>query len=197
VHDDLSARDLRRIRECPLQLLVTHPRRCDARRLVGLCRCLEEADGTHDAVTGLDEVVTAEARHLGQAGQQVLADVLDELVGATLVDSLVPDRELGTLLIQLAQAGFHNPIIRPVEADAVPGEEAAAARVRNADLAENWRLVREREGQSYQWPEERERYSRYRVFTGLTRAEGAVISDLARRSARTSGGATESTSSPS
>jgi len=56
----------------------------------------------------------------------------------------------------------------------VPGEEAAAARVQNADLAENWRLVREREGQSYQWPEERERYSRYRVFTGLTRAEGAV-----------------------
>jgi hypothetical protein len=34
--------------------------------------------------------------------------------------------------------------------------------------------VQEREGQSYQWPEERERYSRYRVFMGVTRAEGAV-----------------------
>jgi len=34
--------------------------------------------------------------------------------------------------------------------------------------------VREREGQSYQWPEERDRYSRYRVFLGTTRAEGAV-----------------------
>ena len=33
---------------------------------------------------------------------------------------------------------------------------------------------KEREGQSYQWPEERERYSRYRVFMGVTRAEGAV-----------------------
>ena len=34
--------------------------------------------------------------------------------------------------------------------------------------------MQEREGQSYQWPEERERYSRYRVFMGVTRAEGAV-----------------------
>ena len=28
----------------------------------------------------------------------------------------VPDRELGPLLIQLAQAGFHDPIIKPVDA---------------------------------------------------------------------------------
>jgi hypothetical protein len=34
--------------------------------------------------------------------------------------------------------------------------------------------VRERDGESYQWPEERELYSRYRVFVGTTRAEGAV-----------------------
>ena len=37
---------------------------------------------------------------------------------------------------------------------------------RGRDLAEDWGLVQEREGQSYQWPEERERYSRYRVFMG-------------------------------
>jgi hypothetical protein len=86
----------------------------------------------------------------------------------------VPDRELGPLLLQLAQAGFHNPTIRPVDADGAPGERVAAARARNTDLAEDWRLLREREGQSYQWPEERERYSRYRVFIGTTRAEGAV-----------------------
>ena len=86
----------------------------------------------------------------------------------------VPDRELGPLLLQLAQAGFHNPTIRPVDADGAPGERVAAARGRNTDLAEDWRLLREREGQSYQWPEERERYSRYRVFIGTTRAEGAV-----------------------
>jgi hypothetical protein len=84
----------------------------------------------------------------------------------------VPDRELGPLLLQLAQAGFHSPIIKPVGADGA-GDAAAPARPK-ADLAEDWRLVREREGESYQWPEERERYSRYRVFIGTTRPEGAV-----------------------
>jgi hypothetical protein len=86
----------------------------------------------------------------------------------------VPDRELGPLLIQLAQAGFHNPIIKPVDAAGASGEEAALARGPRADLPEDWRLMREREGESYQWPEERDRYSRYRVFIGTTRAEGAV-----------------------
>jgi hypothetical protein len=86
----------------------------------------------------------------------------------------VPDAELGPLLIQLAQAGFPSPIIKPVGADGAASEVAARAHGSKADLAEDWRLVREREGQSYQWPEDRERYSRYRVFLGTTRAEGAV-----------------------
>jgi hypothetical protein len=86
----------------------------------------------------------------------------------------VPDRELGPLLIQLAQAGFHNPTIKPVGADGTSGKTPASADRRTADLPEDWRLVRERERESYQWPEERERYSRYRVFMGTTRAEGAV-----------------------
>ena len=86
----------------------------------------------------------------------------------------VPDRELGSLLIELAQAGFHNPIIRPVDAGGASGEEAAPTRGPRTDLPEDWRPLREREGESYQWPEERDRYSRYRVFLGTTRAEGAV-----------------------
>jgi hypothetical protein len=86
----------------------------------------------------------------------------------------VPDRELGPLLIQLAQAGFHHPAITPVDPEAKPGEEDAAARGWNADLAEGWQLVREREDESYQWPDKRERYSGYRVFLGTARAEGAV-----------------------
>ena len=86
----------------------------------------------------------------------------------------VPDRELGPLLIRLAAAGFRNPVIEPVGADA--GTEAAtvAAFGPNADLALVWQLVRERDGESYQWPEERDRYSRYRVFIGTTSVEGAV-----------------------
>jgi hypothetical protein len=86
----------------------------------------------------------------------------------------VPDRELGPLLIQLGQAGFHNPIIKPVGADATFDKATAAVGGQTADLPEDWRLVRERERQSYQWPNEREHYSRYRVFIGTTRAEGAV-----------------------
>ena len=86
----------------------------------------------------------------------------------------VPDRELGPLLLQLAQAGFHNPIIEPLGADRTSGKTAASAGGATADLPEDWRLVREREGQSYQWPDKRERYSRYRVFMGTTHAEGAV-----------------------
>ena len=86
----------------------------------------------------------------------------------------VPDRELGRLLIELAQAGFHNPIITPVDAGNASGEEGAPARGPMTDLPEDWRLLREREGEAYQWPEERDRYSRYRVFLGTTRAEGAL-----------------------
>ncbi len=86
----------------------------------------------------------------------------------------VPDRDLGPLLTALAQAGFFNPIIKSVGFQAASGKVTAAARQRTGDLAEEWRLVREREGESYQWPEERDLYSRYRVFLGTTRAEGAV-----------------------
>jgi hypothetical protein len=86
----------------------------------------------------------------------------------------VPDQELGPLLIQLAQAGFHDPIIEPFGGDATPGRRAARAVGRTGDLPEDWRLLQEREGQSYQWPAQREHYSRYRVFIGITRAEGAV-----------------------
>jgi hypothetical protein len=86
----------------------------------------------------------------------------------------VPDRELGPLLTQLARAGFHNPLIKPVVGDR-PSRRAAASRPGGtADLPENWSLVREREGESYQWPDERDQYSRYRVFMGTTRGEGAV-----------------------
>jgi hypothetical protein len=86
----------------------------------------------------------------------------------------VPDRELGPLLTRLAAAGFDSPTIRPVSADRARGKAAASARRRQADLPEEWRLVRERGGEAYQWPEERDHYSRYRVFMGTTRTEGAV-----------------------
>ncbi len=86
----------------------------------------------------------------------------------------VPDRELGPLLTRLAAAGFENPIISHVGADGASDNAAAPARRGPLDLPEDWRLVREREGESYRWPNERDQYKPYRVFVGTTRAEGAV-----------------------
>ena len=86
----------------------------------------------------------------------------------------VPDRELGPLLTQLSQAGFDSPIITPLVADGAPDKADAVARRRTADLPDDWRVVRERKGESYRWPNGRDRYSPYRVFMGTTRAEGAV-----------------------
>jgi hypothetical protein len=86
----------------------------------------------------------------------------------------VPDRELGPLLTQLAHAGFDNPIITAMGADGAPADERAFVRRRTADLPDDWRVIRERDEESYRWPDGRDRYSRYRVFVGTTRAEGAV-----------------------
>jgi hypothetical protein len=86
----------------------------------------------------------------------------------------VPDRELGPLLTQLSEAGFDNPIIKLVGADGASAKAASPARRRPVDLPEDWRVVQEREGESYRWPKGRDRYAPYRVFMGTTRAEGAV-----------------------
>jgi hypothetical protein len=83
----------------------------------------------------------------------------------------VPDPELGPLLTHLAEAGYRDPIIKPVAGD---GPARALGRHSPADLPEEWDLVGERASQSYQWPDERDMYSRYRVFMAVTRAEGAV-----------------------
>ncbi len=86
----------------------------------------------------------------------------------------VPDRELGPLLTRLAEAGFDNPIISHVGADGASDQAAPPVRGGPLDLPDDWRLVREREGESYRWPNGRDRYKPYRVFVGTTRAEGAV-----------------------
>jgi hypothetical protein len=94
---------------------------------------------------------------------------VEELRSPTLS---VPDRELGPLLSQLSRAGFDNPAINYVGGD--DGLEQAGSRAEAGDLPQDWRVVRERKGESYRWPQGRDRYSPYRVFIGTTRAEGAV-----------------------
>jgi hypothetical protein len=98
----------------------------------------------------------------------------------------VPDRELGPLLTQLSDAGFDNPIIRAAGADGTATRTAAPARGGPADLPDDWRLMRERDGESYRWPKSRDNYAPYRVFMGTTRAEGAVqvgLGETVRRNA--------------
>jgi hypothetical protein len=86
----------------------------------------------------------------------------------------VPDRDLGPLVARLSEAGFANPIITHVGAGGPSDGAGTPARFGSRDLPEAWRLVHEREGESYRWPKRRDGYSPYRVFMGLTRAEGAV-----------------------
>jgi hypothetical protein len=86
----------------------------------------------------------------------------------------VPDRELGPLVARLSEAGFASPIITHVGAGGRSEASSVPARLGSPDLPEAWRLVHEREGESYRWPKRRDGYSPYRVFMGTTRAEGAV-----------------------
>jgi hypothetical protein len=86
----------------------------------------------------------------------------------------VPDRELGPLVARLSEAGFANPIITHVGAGASSEASGAPARLGSPDLPDDWRLVHDREGESYRWPKRRDGYAPYRVFMGTTRAEGAV-----------------------
>src|SRR5690349_3809530 len=89
VRDHLSARHLRRVRKHRLQVLLTQPAGGDPIRLLSLSSRLEHADGADDAVTGLDEVVPAEAGQLAQPRHQGLVDLLRQLVGPLLVDTFV------------------------------------------------------------------------------------------------------------
>lgn len=86
----------------------------------------------------------------------------------------VPDPELGALLTQLSEAGFDHPVIKAVGANGATPRAPGPAHHSASDLPEAWQMVSERKGQSYRWPKGRDHYEPYRVFTGTTRAQGAV-----------------------
>jgi hypothetical protein len=77
VHDDFSAGDLRRVRECLLKVLLAHPVGRDAGRLVGLSLGVEEADRAEDDVAGIDQLIAAEAWQLAQPGKEAVLSLLD------------------------------------------------------------------------------------------------------------------------
>lgn len=77
----------------------------------------------------------------------------------------VPDPDLGPLLTQLHDGGY-DPVVTPVNPNAT---QNGATRWPAAGLPRDWHLVAEPEPQqSYRWPkpEQREVYTRYRVFAG-------------------------------
>jgi hypothetical protein len=80
----------------------------------------------------------------------------------------VADPDLGPLLTKLHAEGF-DPVVTPAD-----GTVARAARAGDTDLPQEWRLVRELDGQSYAWPEERDTYRRYRIFAADTARHGTV-----------------------
>src|SRR6266545_5725585 len=87
--DQRASRDLRRVRECVFELLLTHPPCGDTGRLVGLRRSLEEPDRGQNTRAGVDQVITAEAGQLPQTWHQALGDLPRHFFGAHLVDALV------------------------------------------------------------------------------------------------------------
>jgi hypothetical protein len=82
----------------------------------------------------------------------------------------VPDGELGGLLSALSRAGFPQPVITEAGHPEARRVSSAAA----PELPAEWKLVRERAGESYRWPDYREEYSAYAVYQAEVRPGEAV-----------------------
>src|SRR5688572_1902077 len=89
VSDDLAARDLRRVRDQRLELLVADPACDDVRRLLALLGSLEETERAEDTLIGLDQVVAGEAGQLAEHRDESLGDLARELRRAILVHTFI------------------------------------------------------------------------------------------------------------
>src|SRR5437763_9296276 len=90
VRDDLAARDLRRVRNQRVEVLVADPLFDERLGLVGLLCGLEETKRAQDAVAGLDQVVAGETGELAKLRDERRVDLADDLVHAGRVDAFVP-----------------------------------------------------------------------------------------------------------
>src|ERR1044072_4197415 len=88
LRNDLAARDLRRVGNRRVEVLVGDPLRDDLRRLAGLLGGLHETERAQDAVAGLDEVVAREPGELAKLRDERLVDLTGDLVHAGRVDAL-------------------------------------------------------------------------------------------------------------
>ena len=89
VRNDLAARDLRRVRNHRVEVLVADPLRDELLGLVGLLGGLEETKRAQDAAVRLDQVVAGETGELAKLRHERLVDLADDLVHAGRVDTFV------------------------------------------------------------------------------------------------------------
>ena len=86
----------------------------------------------------------------------------------------VPDRELGAAPGPTLGGGLRESDHQVRRRRRSLRRASVPVGLVSPDLPDEWRLLREREGESYRWPKRHDGYSPYRVFMGTTRAEGAV-----------------------
>src|SRR4029078_11899887 len=89
VSDDLAGRDLGRVRDQRLELLLADPARNEGRRVLALLGGLEEPERAEDPVLSLDQVVAGEARKLAQLRNEGLVDLAGELHRSALVHTVI------------------------------------------------------------------------------------------------------------
>ena len=152
------------------------PSPADFRVLVSILNAEPNRLRAYELATRIDFDNARRHRHLDRMERRDLIRrrKADSTARGVIVELLNDDTQVTSGWAKAALHCFHDPTIEPVGADGASDEAAVPAGGRMADLPEDWQLVREREGQSYQWPGTREHYSRYCVFIGTTRAEGAV-----------------------
>jgi uncharacterized protein YbjT (DUF2867 family) len=133
VRHQLAGGDLRRVRHRRLQVALLQHLRRNTVRLVEVARRLEQADRGQDAVRGLKQDVTVEARQLAQAGNQVVVGLAGDLGRTTLVDTFVPsDGGIHLLLLTLAvqaEDSVSPPDVRTVRRRSLPDKQSRQRRL--------------------------------------------------------------------
>ena len=76
----------------------------------------------------------------------------------------VADEDVGAVLTLLGEAGFARPLIERHSSNGSSPGPAGPHPVGSADLPADWRVLRERPRETYQWSKRRDEYAPYRVF---------------------------------
>jgi len=92
--------------------------------------------------------------------------------------SNVSDGELGPLLARMAAAGVPSPTVTAVPARNPRAWTREPIDEPGQELASAWQLARERDRESYSWPDYRETYEPYRIYLGTFASREPVFLGL-------------------